>query len=636
MHHLPMGTITLLFADMEGSTRLLQQLDKSYTGVLADYRLLFRAAFGQWHGYEIDTQGDAFFAAFTRATDAVSAALAIQRNLASHPWCDGVTVRARIGLHTCEPVLTSEGYIGVDVHYAARIMAAGYGGQILLSQTTCDLVELHLPDGVSLQDLGEHSLKDLQHKRHLFQLVSSDLLTGFPPLKTLDSHPNNLPIQPTTFIGREKQIAQICGLLRRQDVRLVTLSGPGGVGKTRLGLQVAAELSDQFTDGVFLVSLATLSDSKQVVPTIRQTLAIDQTTADQSMLEGLVEGLKEKHLLLFLDNFEQVTAAALIVADLLAACPRLKILVTSRVVLHVRAEHEFAVHPLAVPNLEQLPDLVTLSHYEAVTLFIERAQAAVPTFEVTNTNAPAVAAICARLDGLPLAIELAAARIKYFQPQALLARLEQGLAFLSGGARDLPVRQQTLRGTIAWSYDLLTAQEQLLFRRLSVFVGSCDLEAAEQVSMAAGEYEDDILEGLASLVDKSLLRQEEQAKDQPRFWMLQTLRAFAVEYLDNTGETQPTRHAHALYYLAQAEEAERHLNGIEQTNWHTRLEQEKENLRAALDWLLEQASMEKDTLQFERALRSCAPLILVLTHPRLSHPEEDFPGVISADPGERG
>jgi predicted ATPase/class 3 adenylate cyclase len=630
MHHLPTGTVTLLFADMEGSTRLLQQLNENYATVLADYRLLLRAAFSQWHGHEIDTQGDAIFAAFERATNAVLAALTIQRNLASHLWCDGVTVRARIGLHTGEPLLASEGYIGVDVHYAARIMGAGHGGQILLSQTTRDLVELHLPDGVSLRDLGKHSLKDLRHKSHLFQLVSPDLLNDFPPLKTLDSHPNNLPIQPTTFIGREKEIAHICRMLRGQDVRLVTLSGPGGVGKTRLGLQVAAELSDQFADGVFLAPLAPLSDSKQVLPTIMRTLAINHT-GDQPQLVDLVQALKEKHLLLFLDNFEQVADAALLVADLLTACPQLKVLVTSRVILHIRAEHEFAVQPLAVPNLKHLPDLVTLTHFEAVTLFIERAQAALPNFEVTNTAAPAVAAICAHLDGLPLAIELAAARIKYFPPQALLARLEQGLAFLSGGARDLPVRQQTLRGTLAWSYDLLTAQEQLLFRRLSVFVGGCDLETAEQVSMASGESEIDILEGLASLVDKSLLRQEEQADGQPRFWMLQTLRAFALEYLANAGETQATQQAHAFYYLAQAEEAERHLKGIEQTNWPTWLEQEQENLRAALDWLLERASMEKDTLQFEQALRLCAPLILVLTHPRLPHPQENLPGVKPVD-----
>ncbi|HYL43480.1 MAG TPA: adenylate/guanylate cyclase domain-containing protein, partial [Ktedonobacteraceae bacterium] len=444
MPDLPTGTVTLFFTDMEGSTRLLQRLGEHYAAVLADCRHLLRSLFQQYHGHEVDTQGDAFFVAFARATDAISAAIDIQRALADHAWPDGVTVQVRIGLHTGEPMLTADGYIGVDVHHAARIMSAGYGGQILLSPTTRQLVEQHLPAGTYLQDLGEHRLKDLQRPSHLFQLSLKDLPANFPPLKTLDTHPNNLPIQPTPFIGRQKEVAAVTRLLQRPDVRMVTLTGPGGVGKTRLGLHVAAELADDFADGVFVVALAPVNDPMQVVPAIAQTLAVSEAS-DRPLFTLLQAYLKEKQVLLLLDNFEQVGKAAVMLAELLAACSQLKIVVTSRMGLHVRAEHEFAVPPLSVPTLKHLPDLMTLSHYEAVALLIERAQATKPDFSVTNANAPAVAAICAHLDGLPLAIELAAARIKHFSPHTLLARLEQGLSVLSGGARDLPARQQTLR-----------------------------------------------------------------------------------------------------------------------------------------------------------------------------------------------
>src|SRR6266567_7569641 len=335
MLDLPTGTVTLLFSDMEGSTRLLQRLGKRYADLLAECRDLLRQLFVQYHGHEVDTQGDAFFVAFARATDALAAAAAMQRALAEHGWPAGITVRVRIGLHTGEPLLTADGYIGLDVHHAARIMSAGHGGQILLSPTTRQLVEQHLSAGTSLQDLGEHRLKDLQRPSHLFQLSLKDLPANFPPLKTLDTHPNNLPIQPTPFIGREKEVAAVTRLLKRSDVRLVTLTGPGGVGKTRLSLHVAAELCDDFADGVFVVALAPLNDPTQVIPAIAQTLAISEAS-DRPLFTLLIAFLKEKQLLLLLDNFEQVGDAAVMLAELLAACPQLKIVVTSRVGLHVR------------------------------------------------------------------------------------------------------------------------------------------------------------------------------------------------------------------------------------------------------------------------------------------------------------
>src|SRR6266566_2456894 len=420
---LPSGTITLLFTDIEGSTRLLQQLGARYEAVLADCRRLMRAAFVQWNGSEVDTQGDAFFVAFTRATDAVEASVAAQHALTSHAFPDGVAVRVRMGLHTGEPQRSAEGYVGLDVHHAARIMSAAHGGQVVLSQTTRDLVQYNLPDGVHLRDLGELRLKDLQRPSRLFQLAIVDLPADFPPLNALDTHPNNLPIQLTSLIGREKEVATIGRLLAREDVRLLTLTGPGGTGKTRLGLQVAAEVSDRFHEGVYFVNLAPITDPALVIPTIAQTLDLKEM-GEQPPLDQLKTFLRERQLLLVLDNFEQVVRAAVYVADLLATCPKLKVIVTSRIVLHVQAEQEFAVPPLAVPDPKQLPNLVTLSQYEAVALFISRAQAARPEFQVINANAPAVAEICARLDGLPLAIELAAARIKLLPPQALLARLD--------------------------------------------------------------------------------------------------------------------------------------------------------------------------------------------------------------------
>ncbi|HLJ35608.1 MAG TPA: adenylate/guanylate cyclase domain-containing protein, partial [Ktedonobacteraceae bacterium] len=342
MQHLPTGTVTLLFTDIEGSTHLLQRLGGRYPNVLAEYRSLLRTVFHTYDGHEVDTQGDSFFVAFAHATDAVSAVVEMQRTLAAHTWPNGVTIPTRIGLHTGEPQLSAEGYVGLDVHLAARVMSAGHGGQVLLSQTTRDLVMHNLPEGVILQDLGVYRLKGLQYPTPFFQLVIMGLPAVFPQLRTLDTHFHNLPVQPTTFVGREQVVANVLGLLHREDVRLLTLIGPGGIGKTRLSLQVAAELSDRFTDGVYFVNLAPISNLALVIPTIASTLDLKEI-AGQSILDLLKSFLREKRLLLLLDNFEQVVKAAVQVAELLPVCPNLKIMVTSRMALHVRAEHEFPV-----------------------------------------------------------------------------------------------------------------------------------------------------------------------------------------------------------------------------------------------------------------------------------------------------
>jgi predicted ATPase/class 3 adenylate cyclase len=604
MHELPTGTVTLLFTDIEGSTRLLHLLGKRYSDVLAECRALMRAAFHQHHGHEVDTQGDAFFLTFARATDAVMAVVAAQRALASYPWPEGVTVRVRMGLHTGEPERSSEGYVGLDVHRAARIMSAGHGGQVLLSQVTRDLVEQSLPADISLEDLGEHRLKDLGYPNHLYQLVIAGLEASFPPLKTLDSYAHNLPIQPTPFIGRAREVTNVQQQLLRQDVRLLTLTGPGGVGKTRLGLQVAAEASDQFPDGTWFVSLAPLSDPDLVIPTIAEILVVREV-AGRSLLEHLKAMLRERHLLLLLDNFEHVVSAATQVADLLGACPRLKVLVTSREALHVRAEREFPVPALALPDPKHLPDLVMLSQYEAVALFIERAQVVKPDFQVTNANAPAVAEICARLDGLPLAIELAAARIRSLPPQALLKRLGQRLQLLTSSTRDAPARQQTLRQTIQWSYDLLPTHEQRLFQRLSIFANGCTLEAVEAICEAPGVRSAGVLDEVTFLVDKNLMQQTAEEEEEPRFMMLETIREYGLECLNSSREMEETRREHAFYYLALAEEAAPELTGSHSAVWLKRLEREHDNLRAALAWSLEpeQAASNPDM-----ALRCCATL----------------------------
>ncbi|MGH2404584.1 MAG: tetratricopeptide repeat protein [bacterium] len=588
MRELPSGTVTFLFTDIEGSTTLLQQIGPSYDNLLEEHRRLLRAAIAAEGGHEVNTEGDSFFVVFSSAARAASAATAAQRALSGHPWPEDAVLRVRMGLHTGEATPVGRDYVGLDVHRAARISAAGWGGQILISQAAKTLIEQMLPSGARLRDLGEHRLKDLQRPEHLFQLVISDVQTDFPPLRTLDATPNNLPTQLTSFIGREREVAAARQLLG--TARLLTLTGPGGTGKTRLSLQLAADVADQFPHGVYFVPLAPISDPALVASTVAQTLGL-QESRGKSPVEGLQEYMRDKQLLLILDNFEQVVAAAPLLSELLKAGTGSKIVVTSRAVLRVYGEQEFPVPPLQLPDLKHLPTLASISQYEAVTLFIQRAIAVKPDFTVTNDNAPAVAEITARLDGLPLAIELAAARIKLLPPQAMLARLGHRLSLLAGGARDLPARQQTLRGAIAWSYDLLDAGSQRLMARLSVFVGLFTLEEAEAVCGPAAELGSDVLDGLAGLVDQSLIRQVEQ-RGQARFMMLETIREFAAERLDARGEAEAIRRRHAMAFLALAEQAAPQFLGPEKAVWLDRIEGAHDNLRAALEWATDRGETE--------------------------------------------
>jgi predicted ATPase/class 3 adenylate cyclase len=624
----PSGTVTFLFTDIVGSTQLWAQHAAAMRVALARHDTLLRQTIESHYGYIFKTVGDAFCAAFATAADALAAAIGLQRALQSETWQATGPLRVRAALHTGAAEVRANDYFGHTLSRVSRLRDVGHGHQTLLSLATAELVRDQLPPGVMLRDLGNHQLKSLERPEQIFQLIASDLPGDFPPLKIPGVRTSNLPAHLNALIGREREVAAVVDLLRRVDTRLVTLTGPGGMGKTRLGVQVAADMHAEFTDGVVFVGLASISDPNLVALTIFQVLNMRES--GEPPLESLKAYLHRKRMLLLLDNFEQVADAAPVVAELLAAAPDMKILVTSRMPLRLSGEHEFAVPPLALPPRHPHPpatypaseeaehignsrcyiggarawepgDEVAPSQYEAVRLFIERAQAAKADFALTNANASVVAKICHRLDGLPLAIELAAARVKLFSPQALLARLDHRLQVLTGGARDLPARQQTIRATIDWSFNLLSVAEQQLFARLGVFVGGCTLETAEVICDADSDLPWDVVDGLAALLDKNLLHQVEGPDGELRFAMLETIHEYALERLVASGEETALRERHATYYLSMAETAEREQHGSTQQTWLARLEIEHDNLRATLDWFRAQADDE-------RLARLCAAL----------------------------
>jgi predicted ATPase/class 3 adenylate cyclase len=583
----PRGTVTFLFTDVERSTRLLRELGaERYAEARAEHDRLVRGALAAHRGHEVGTEGDAFFAAFGSAADAVTAAVDAQRALAEHSWPEGQEVRVRIGLHSGEPLITPDGYAGIAVHRAARIATAAHGGQIVISATTGELVRDQLSKHVLLRDLGEHRLRDLGRPERLFQVVVAGLADEFPPLRTLEGRPTNLPAQATPLIGRRHELQELAALLRRPGHRLVTLTGPGGTGKTRLALQTAADAVDKFRDGVFFVGLEGLTDPQLLVGTITRTLGVAQR--GELMLEQrLMDFLGDKELLLVLDNFEQVVEAAPLLSSLLASAQQLRILVTSVTPLRLSAETEYPVAPL---TLGMAVDGGEPVGSDAVALFVERARAVHPQFELTPENASAVAEICAGVDGLPLAIELAAARTRVLSPQALLARLDQRLSLLTGGARDAPERHQALRATIDWSYRLLTQPGQRLFARLSVFAGGCTLAAVEAVCRPHDELGLAALDGIDRLVQTSLVRSEEQPGGEPRFAMLETLREYARERLEESGEGETIRGRHAEFFVGDPQDSEQYWPPQESSEPIQRINIEIENIRAALDWARETSS----------------------------------------------
>jgi predicted ATPase/class 3 adenylate cyclase len=581
---LPAGTVTFLFTDLEGSTRLVRMLGSRWQEVIEEHNRLMRDAIRKAGGVDLRTEGDAVFAVFESAPAAVSAAVMAQLAIASASWPE--PVRVRMGLHTGEGVLGGDDYVGLDVHRAARIAGAGHGGQVLLSASTRALVEHALPAGVTLRGLGRHRLKDLPHPEELHQLVIDELPSEFPPPKTLEV-PTNLPTPLTSFVGRDRELRRIKELLR--EVRLLTLTGAGGCGKTRLAIEAAGGLLPSFSDGVYFVELALITDPGLVPSTIARSLGVREEPT-RPIRESLEDALRDRETLLVLDNFEQILRAAPVITELMRASPRLKALVTSRAALHLSGEHELPVPPLRMPDAADLRPGEGLTEFEAVALFAQRAAAVAPDFAVTDQNAAAVAEVCARLDGLPLAIELAASRAKLLSPSDMLDRLQHRLALLTGGAQDLPARQRTLRETIAWSYDLLEPAEQTLFARLATFVGGWTIEAAETVANPDGELGVDTLDALGSLVDNSLVRNE-AGQGELRFGMLETIREFGTDVLLEAGGADQTRRRHVSYFLAMAEAAEPELTGRDR-GWLERLEREHDNLRAALRWLIDTGEPE--------------------------------------------
>jgi len=578
---LPAGTLTFVFTDIEGSTRLVQAIGEAgFNAVLEDHGRLVAGAFDAAEGIRVRMEGDSFFYVFQRASSAVAAVVAAQRALAAHVFPGQAAIRVRMGLHTGEARLgsaaTGADYVGYDVHRAARIASAGHGGQVLLSEPTRVLVGEALPAGVTLRDLGEHRFKDLGRPERVLQLVIEGLPADFPPIRSLNAIPNNLPTQVTSFVGREREIAE--GVKLFGNARVLTLTGPGGTGKTRLSLQIAAQVAHGFPGGVTFVPLAPIVDPELVGPAIVEALHLE--TAQSPARDRLVQHLRDQKALLVMDNFEQVLGAATLVADLIRACPGLKVIASSRGALRISGEQEMPVPPLELPDPGAPAERV--SQYEAVRLFIERAIAVKPGFEVTDENAPAVAEICARLDGLPLAIELAAARVKLLPPAAILTRLQSRLGLLQSSARDLPDRQKTLRGAIAWSHDLLDEPGRRLFARLAVFAGGGELEDVDAICCSA-DLGVDVLAGLEALVDQSLVRQEQHGEGS-RAIMLETIREFALEQLAASPDAEAVRNRHAARFLALAQEAAPHLMRVERRSWLTRLEREHDNLRAAFDF----------------------------------------------------
>ena len=581
----PTGTVTFLATDIQGSTELWERYPGAMASALRRHDELLRTALESRDGRIFKNVGDGLFTAFSLAPTAVEAALEGQRSLIAETWPTPIPVRVRMALHSGQAEEREGDYFGPPVNRVARILTAGHGGQILLSQAVERLTSDRFPEGVALRDLGERSLKDLTQPERLFQLVSNGLPADFPPLNTLDARPHNLPAQPSPIVGRTSEVDEVRRLILRPDVRLVTLLGPSGAGKSRLGLQVAAEVVDAFRHGVYHVEMAVVHEPSQVEEAVLNALGVNPE--GEAPGTALREYLRAREILLLLDNFEQVLDAAPLVAELLRTAPGLTVLVTSQAPLRLRGEHEHPVPTLAVPGARTPRSIERLASYDAVALFTERAQAVVPSFRLQEDNADAIVEIVRQLDGLPLAIELAAARLKLFSPQAMVSRLSRRFDFLKGGGRDLPDRQRTLRSALEWSYNLLSEGERALFRRQAVFDGGFTLEAVEEVAVTEDE-DIDVVEVVSSLVDKSLLRSVPGEDGEPRFFRLRSIRDFSLDLLEESGEADVWRRRHAEFFADLAEEGDpRNATRHAAPEALARVQREYENLRAALAWTLD-------------------------------------------------
>ena len=584
MNNLPSGTVTFLFSDIEGSTKLAQEHPDTWESLQERHHAILKSAIESDNGYIFQMIGDAFCAAFHIPGDALRAAVKSQSELQSENWGD-TPIRVRMGIHVGHVELQDSGdYRGyLTLSRIQRLMSAAHGRQVLVSLATQELVRDELPEGVTLRDMGERRLKDLIRPEHIYQLVIANLPADFLPLITLDVYRHNLPAQMTSFIGREKEIAEIKQAIA--DHRLVTLTGVGGSGKTRLSLQVSAELIDKFPDGVWFVQLAPFSDATLVPQAVASTWGVHEQPG-QSLSDTLIDYGRTKNLLLIMDNCEHlVEASARITDKLLHNAPKLKIIATSRVSLNLEGEMTYPLQPLALPDSDRLLPLPALTQYEAVRLFIDRAVNIRPTFSVTNANAPSVALICQRLDGIPLAIEFAAARIRALSPEQIAARLGDRFNLLTGGSRTALPRQQTLRATMDWSYELLREPERMLLNRLSVFAGDFSLEAVESVNVRNNESKANMLDLLTALVNNSLVIVEE-GNIETRYRLLETMRQYAFEKLAESGEADTVRDLHLDYFLKLTEGAEPKLRSAQQLIWLNRLEAEHDNLREALEWSL--------------------------------------------------
>jgi len=583
---IPSGQITFLFTDIEGSTRLWEKDPLTMRRALDRHDSLLRQTIEARGGYVFKTVGDEFCAAFAGATQALQAALDAQLKLNAEIWPDETPIRVRMGLHSGYAEVSAGDYLGPPLNHVARLMAAGHGGQVLLSTSTQQLLVNALPADVSLRDLGEHRLKDFGRTEHIYQAQAPGLPDKFPLLRASQTFLNNLPTRLTSFVGRDKELNAVKTLLAGS--RLLTLTGPGGTGKTRLALQVAVELLDIYADGVWLVELAPVSDSQLVTRALASALGLREDPT-RSLIESLIDYLRPRHALIMLDNCEHlIDACAELIETLLQSCPRLTVLATSRETLGIAGEAPYRVPSLPSPDLRNLPEADLLMSFASVRLFTERARSIMPDFALDAENAIAVAQICARLDGIPLAIELAAARVKFMRVEQIAARLDDRFRLLTGGSRTALPRQQTLQALIDWSWDMLSEKERILLRRLSVFAGGWQLEAAEFVcadpSTILQNYE--ILDLLTSLSNKSMVMTEYRQGLEPRYRLLETIRQYSRERLVASGESELVRTRHAEWFLQWAEAGETNFKSPRIVKWMDTLEMEHDNLRSALEWLL--------------------------------------------------